>query len=171
MDLLLSIPGIQVITAAAILGEIGCDMSRFPSAKHLASWAGVCPGNHESAGKRPAGRSTQGNPYFRATLNQSAWAGSHTKGSAFQARYRHFHPKLHHQGAIIAVAHALVYAIYNVLAYQRPYREVATAELGQAKAARLIRHHQSRIQHLRAFLKHPPRPDLAHLLSRSNAEV
>ena len=169
-QLLESIPGFDQVSAAETVAEVGPDVKAFPDASHLSSWAGVCPGNHESGGKRHAARATKGNPYFRATLNQSAWAGSHTKGSSFQARYRHFSPKLQHKGAIIAVAHALVYAIYNVLTFQRPYREVATAELGQAKAARLIRHHQSRIQHLRAFLTKPPRPDLAHLLSRSAKE-
>jgi hypothetical protein len=99
-------------------------------------------------------------------LNQSAWASSHKTGSAFQARYQHFSPKLEHRGAIVAVAHALVYAIYNVLTFQRPYREVASEGLSQAKAVRLIRHHQRRIKHLKAFLCQRPKPDLVHVLRR-----
>jgi len=76
MRLLLSIPGIQAITAAAILGEIGCDMSRFPSAKHLASWAGVCPGNKQSGGKRLSGKITKGNTRLRAVLIEVVWNSS-----------------------------------------------------------------------------------------------
>ncbi len=164
--LLESIPGFNQVSAAETVAEVGPDVKAFPSASHLSSWAGVCPGNHESAGKRTTSRTTKGNPYWRATLNQSAWASSHQTGSAFQARYRRFSPKLQHKGAIIAVAHALVYAVYNVLTYQRPYSERAAAEIGAAQAARLIRHHRRRISHLQAFLCPRPKPDLAHVLSR-----
>ena len=164
--LLETIPGINQVSAAETVAEVGPDVKAFPSASKLSSWAGVCPGNHESAGKRTTSRTTKGNPYFRATLNQCAWAGSHQTGSAFQARYRHFSPKLQHKGAIIAVAHALVYAIYNVLTYQRPYQQVAAAEIGTAQAVRLIRHHQRRIKHWKAFLHHRPATDLLHALSR-----
>lgn len=164
--LLESIPGFNQVSAAETVAEVGPDVKAFASAAKLSSWAGVCPGNHESAGKRTTSRTTKGNPYLRATLNQSAWASSHQMGSSFQARYRHFSPKLQHKGAIIAVAHALVYAIYNVLTYQRPYRQVAMAEIGEAQAKRLIRHHQHRIKHLQGFLRKRPTPDLVHMLSR-----
>lgn len=164
--LLESIPGFNQVSAAETVAEVGPDVKAFASASKLSSWAGVCPGNHESAGKRTTSRTTKGNPYLRATLNQSAWASSHQTGSSFQARYRHFSPKLQHKGAIIAVAHALVYAIYNVLAYQRPYHQVASAEIGEVQALRLIRHHQRRIQHLKGFLRQGPKPDLVHVLTR-----
>ena len=75
-------------------------------------------------------------------------------------------PTLKHKGAIIAVAHALVYAIYHVLAFQRPYKPLAAISIGEGKAKRLIRHHQRRIKHLQAFLRSQPRPDMDYLLGR-----
>ena len=165
-ELLESIPGFNQVSAAETVAEVGPNVKAFPSASQLSSWAGVCPGNHESAGKRASSRSTKGNPYLRATLNQSAWASSHQNGSAFQARYRHFSPKLQHKGAIIAVAHALVYAIHTVLTYQRPYQQVMATELGEQRAARLIRHHERRIKHLKTFLRTRSKSDIAFALSR-----
>jgi transposase len=165
-ELVKSVTGINQVGAAETIAEVGPDVKAFPGAPNLSSWAGVCPGNHESAGKRSSSRVTKGNPYWRATLIESAWAASRTKGSQFQACYQRHSPKLQHKGAILAVAHALVYAVYNVLNYQRPYLETATAEIGQAKAKRLIRHHQSRIKHLNKFLSSKPKPELAYALRR-----
>lgn len=165
--LLESIPGIESVSAAEIVAEVGPDAKAFPSAGHLSSWAGVCPGNHESAGKRRSTRTTKGNPYFRATLNQSAWASSRKKQSSFQARYQKLSPRLKHKGAIIAVAHSLVYAIFNVLRYQRPYQAVGEPHgPDQSKTARLIRHHSRRLKQLRAWLPRAPKPDYSHALNR-----
>lgn len=165
-ELLESIPGFNRVSAAETVAEVGPDVKAFPSASHLSSWAGVCPGNYVSAGKRATSRTTKGNPYWRATLNQSAWASSHRTGSTFQARYRRFSPKLQHKGAIIVVAHALVYAVYNVLTYQRPYALLPAPETDSARAVRLIGHHQRRIHHLRSFLRPPCKPDWAYVLDR-----
>ena len=164
--LLRTIPGIEQVSAAEIVAEVGPDVQAFPSAAHLSSWAGVCPGNDESAGKRRRTRTTKGNPYFRATLNQSAWAVSHKKQSSFQVLYQKLTPRLQPRAAVIAVAHALVYAIYNVLHYQRPYRDLgASPGPDEDKTKRLIRHHSRRLKQLQTWLPKAPKPDYSYILS------
>jgi transposase len=158
--LLQTIPGLREVGASEALAEVGPTVEAFPSPGHLSSWGGICPGNNQSAGKRGSSRTTKGNPYFRAMLNPSAWAASRRKGSSFQARYQRLSPKLKHKGAIIGVAHALVYAIYEVLKYRRPYRPVAVAGLDAQKTERLIRHHARRLRKLRAWL--PQAPKVTH---------
>jgi transposase len=87
VKLLETIPGVGLRVAEVIISEIGVDMSRFPSDAHLASWAGVCPGNNESAGKRRSGQTTKGSPYLRAAITQAAWAAAHTKNTYLAAQY------------------------------------------------------------------------------------
>jgi transposase len=87
---LLSIPGVAKRTAEVVIAEIGVDMGRFPTANHLASWAGLCPGNRESAGKQKSGRARKGDAALRAALVEAAWAASHTNDSYLAAQYRRF---------------------------------------------------------------------------------
>jgi transposase len=87
VSLIQTIPGISKTTASAIIAEIGVDTSQFPTDAHLASWAGMCPGNNESAGVKKSGHTRKGNSYLKATLTEVAWAASRTKGSAYSAIY------------------------------------------------------------------------------------
>jgi transposase len=165
-ELVQTIPGFDRVAAAETVAEVGPTVKAFPSGSHLSSWTGVCPGNRESAGKNKSGKTTKGNPYFRATLNQSAWASSHTKGSSFQARYQRLSSKIGHRGAIIAVANALAHVIYNVLNYRRPYQDTEAYQLVPSKAKRLVRHHQRRIKYLQPFAAGKMECNFARVLSR-----
>jgi len=122
--LLQSIPGVSRTAAAAIIAEIGVDMSRFASGKHLASWAGVCPGNKQSGGKRLSGAITHGNPWLRGILGQVAWAAIRSKGSSFGARFRRIARRQGKQKALVAVMHNLLTVVYAVLRNQRAYAEL-----------------------------------------------
>ncbi len=119
-----SIPGINRRTAEVIIAEIGVDMSVFPSAAHLASWAALCPGNNESAGKHKSGKTRKGNRWLRNALIEAAAGASRAKDSALQARFRRV---LRHRGpkkAVVAVAHTLLRIAYHVLAHGTTYREL-----------------------------------------------
>lgn len=122
--LLCSIPGISQRAAEGILAEIGLQMSRFKSAKHLASWAGMCPGNHESAGKRMSGRTNKGSPWLRKLLVQAAHAAAHTKDTYLSAQYRRLAARRGKKKAAIAVGHSLLVMIFHVLQEQKPYQEL-----------------------------------------------
>jgi transposase len=115
---LLSIPGVGKRIAEVIVAEIGVDMSRFPSAAHLASWAGLCPGSHESAGKRRSGKARKGDAALRTALCEAAWAASHCKDGYLPAQYRRFlrrFGKKNENKATFAVAHTLIVIIWHVL--------------------------------------------------------
>ena len=119
-----SIPGINRRTAEVIIAEIGVDMTAFPSAAHLASWAALCPGNNESAGKHKSGKTRKGNRWLRTALVEAAAGASRAKNSALQARFRRV---LRHRGpkkAVVALAHALLRIAYHVLADGTVYREL-----------------------------------------------
>ena len=148
MTRLLSVPGINEAAAAAILGEIGQDMSRFPSASHLASWAGLCPGNRQSGGKRLSGKTTQGNPYLRAILAEVVWAISHTKDNYLSAQYHRFARRLGKKKAVVAVAHSVLVIIYHVLRTKKPYTDLGADYFDTLDTARIQRHHVQRLEQL-----------------------
>lgn len=124
--LLRTIPGIGERTAQVIISEIGVDMSRFPTAAHLASWAGLCPGNNESAGKHRSGRARKGNDQVRDTLIEAAWAAGRTS-TYLGARFRRLHRRFGKTGgrkAAVAIAHNLIVTIWHVLADNTEYRDL-----------------------------------------------
>lgn len=122
--LLDGIPGINRRAAQGILAEIGTDMSRFPSARHLASWAGMCPGNHESAGKRLSGKTRKGSPWLRKFLVEAAHAAAHTKNTYLSVLYRRIASRRGAKIAMIAVGHAILVIIYHMLWEHAPYTDL-----------------------------------------------
>jgi transposase len=110
-----TIPGVGRRTAEVIVAEIGPDMGRFPTAGHLASWAGMCPGNHESAGKRLSGRTRKGSPYLRSALIEAAQAAAHTKRTYASAQYHRLAARRGSRKAAVAVGHSLLIAAYSIL--------------------------------------------------------
>jgi transposase len=136
VELLESIPGVGIRTAQTIVAEIGVEMSRFPSAKHLASWAGVCPGNHESAGKRKSGQPTKGNKSLRTILVEAAWAATHAKGTFLQVKYQRLVKRMPKQKALGAIAHRLLVISYHLLKRRVPYAELDSVSLEQPQIER-----------------------------------
>jgi transposase len=120
------LPGIARRSAEVIIAEIGSDMSRFPSAAHLCSWAGVCPGNHKSAGKRSHGKTTKGNKALKSILTQCAKAAKRCKGSYFSAQYQRIAARRGKNRATIAVAHSMLIAIYHVLRNGVPFKDLGS---------------------------------------------
>lgn len=124
MQLLQTIPGVGERVAEAIVSEIGVDMSRFPTDGHLASWAGMCPGNHESAGKRKSGKTTKGNIHLRAALTQAAWAATRSKQTYLAAQYRRMVKPKGKKRALVAVGHSLLVIAYHLLSRRASYQEL-----------------------------------------------
>jgi transposase len=120
---LATIPGIATRSAEVIVAEIGPDMSKFATAGHLASWAGLCPGNNESAGKRRTGKTTKGSVWLRAMLVQVAWSASHTRGTILGETYRKLARRLGKKKALVALGHKILRIIYEMLKEKTDYVE------------------------------------------------
>ena len=120
---LVTIPGINRKTAWTIIAEIGVDLSAFADAKHLASWAGLCPGNRESAGKRMSGRTRKANRYVKRAMCQAGWAASHTKKTYLAAFYRRMAIRKGAPKAVMALAHHMITVVYQVLSRKEEYVE------------------------------------------------
>ena len=134
----MKVPGLRRINAYSLLAEIGADMHQFPTAAHLASWAALCPGNRESAGKQRSGKTCHGNPWLRRTLCEAAWAAVRTKHSYFRALYRRKMGRGRNR-ALIAVAHSILVTVYSFTVDGQPYQD-----LGLDYFDRLNRHNLER---------------------------
>ena len=121
---LLTVPGIGEVAAAAIVAEIGVRMEQFPTEAHLSSWAGLCPGNKQSGGKRLSSRTTKGNVWLRRILGEVAWAAIHQRRSIFRARYYRLKARLGAKQALVAIMHQLLKVIYHILQTGESYREL-----------------------------------------------
>ena len=143
------VPGVNRETIENIVAEIGADMSQFPTAGHLASWAGVCPGNEQSAGKRKRSRTTKGNVWLRRALCQAAWGAARTKDSYFQAKYRRLAGRRGKKRAVVAVGHSLLEVIYHLL--KNPdlrYKDLGADHFDRLDPKRLCRHLVRRLESL-----------------------
>jgi transposase len=148
LERLETIPGVKRRTAEVVAAEIGLDMSPFPSAGHLASWAGMCPGNHESAGKRKTGKTRKGSKWLRRGMTESGRAAARKKGSYPSLQYRRLVVRIGPMKAAVAVGHSLLIAIYYVLTRQEPYHDLTPAQLDADLRARATRRAKQQLEAL-----------------------
>jgi len=161
VELLCTIPGVQRRTAEVIIAETGGDMSVFPTAGHLASWAGVCPGQRESGGKRKPARTRKGSPWLRATLIESARAASRSKGTYLGERYRRLARRRGDRKAIIAIAHDILTAAWHMLSTGEIYREQGPAIVSERDAANARRRAIRQLERLGHTVTLGPLPEAA----------
>ena len=148
VDLLRTIPGIEVRTAQNVIAEIGTDMTQFPSADHLASWGGQCPGNHQSAGKRRSGQRRKGSKFLGIALQEAALAATRAKGSYLQAQYQRLKPRLGHRRALGAVQHSMLVAYWHMFTTGETYRELGGDYYQRRDPERLTKRLVARLQSL-----------------------
>lgn len=124
VERLVTMPGVDRTAACALIAEIGAAMTRFPSARHLASWAGLCLGNNESAGKRRSGKSHRGNRWIKGLMTEIAWATARTKTSYPASQYRKLAGHRGRKRALVAVANSILQAAWHMLAHHQDYRDL-----------------------------------------------
>jgi transposase len=149
-ELLQTIPGVKEMTAATILAEIGPDMSQFETAKHLCSWAGICPGNNQSAGKNKPSRIKKGSKFLLSALVEAGWAAARKRDSLFQRKFHRWVRRLGEAKTNVAMARSLLEVAYVLLKERRPYQEPDPQQRHEREKAKLIRHHAKRLRQLGA---------------------
>ena len=117
-------PGVDEDIATTMAAEMGIRTEQFADGPHLASWTAMCPGNHESAGKRKSGKTRKGNRWLRGALTQAEWAASHTKGTYLSGLFRRISARRGAKRAIVAVGHSILISAYYVLARNEPYTDL-----------------------------------------------
>ena len=140
-----TIPGVKKKTIESLIAEMGTDMSRFPSHAHLASWAGVSPGNNESAGKRKSGRVTHGDKWLKATLVEAAWAASKTKGSYLKSKYQRLVSRRGKKRGALAIGHNILIIAYHIIKEQCVYLELCADFFDRLNEQHLINRLTKRI--------------------------
>jgi transposase len=146
LDLLDTIPGVDLRIAQVILAEVGPDMSRFPTAAHLCSWAAMCPGNRESAGKRKSGQTCKANRWLRQALVQAAWAASHTKDTYLSALFGRLVGRRGKKRALMACGHSILNSVYPMLQQKVPYVDLGADHHERRHGARLARNLVRRLE-------------------------
>ena len=148
LALLRTIPGLKHRGGENVLAELGPTMTPFPSAAHLCSWAAVCPGQHDTGGKRGSGKTRRGNRWLRSALTQAAWAAARTKNSYFSGQYRRLTSRRGKKRAIVAVSHSLLIAVYHVLHDRVPYQELGAGHFDRLAPTQLTRYLVNRLERL-----------------------
>jgi transposase len=157
-QLLQQIPGVDALIAVTIIAEIGIDMSVFGNAMRLAAWAGVCPGNYQSAGKRKSGITRRGNVHLKTALVTAAVCGSRQKGSYYKDKYHRLKARRGRLRAAMAIGHKILIAAYHMLVRGVPFRELGESFLDQQARQRTIRHLLHRLNRLGYDVMLQPRP-------------
>lgn len=148
MERLDEIPGVNRRTVENVVAEIGSDMSHFPDEDHLSSWAGMCPGNEESAGKRIRSRMSKANRWLRRALTEAAWAASHTKKSYLAAQYRRLAPRRGKKRALLAVGHSVLVIFYHLLKSDVEYQDLGPDYFDKLKPEQYRRYLVKRLESL-----------------------
>ena len=148
VELLDSVPGISQRAAQIVVAELGVDLRRFPSAKHLASWAGMCPGNKASGGKRLSGKTRKGNVWLRQVLIEIAHVASKTKDTYLAAQYRRIAARRGKKRALVALGHTILVIIYHILMQRKPYQELGPTYFDQRERQRVEQRLVRRLERL-----------------------
>ena len=136
---LTQIPGVEDLTAASIIAEIGTDMAVFGSARRLAAWAGVCPGNHESTGRQKKGPTRKGNLHLKATLMTAAVGAARTRGTFYKEKYYRLKPRLGAKRAAMAIAHKILVAVFHMLSRDTEFHELGASHLDRQHKHRVAK--------------------------------
>jgi transposase len=161
MALLRQIPGVDWVVAAVLIAEIGVDMDVFVGVHHLAAWAGVCPGSHDSAGKKKNVRARKGNQHLRTMLVGAAMSAGRTKGSYLKDKYHRLKARRGAMRAALAIAHKILVAAYHMLKKRVPYRDLGEAYLDRIDQTRTAANLRRRLERLGYAVSIIPRNDVS----------